>query len=115
MSGRSAQYRVVTLLVSHALMSPLKVVFAKLPAAQAAASIQSGPAQQAGTHINRVIKAHSETTVVTMMHLAKPPPGGAAVDECTEYLDNIAALTDSLPLTMLCGTGVGESVITTAI
>ena len=48
-------------------------------------------------------------------HLAKPPPGGAAVDECTEYLDNIAALTDSLPLTMLCGTGVGESVITTAI
>ena len=92
-----------------------QVVFAKLPAAQAAASIQSGPAQQAGTHINRVIKAHSETTVVTMMHLAKPPPGGAAVDECTEYLDNIAALTDSLPLTMLCGTGVGESVITTAI
>ena len=78
-------------------------------------SIQSGSAQQAGAHINRVIKAHSETTVVTMMHLAKPPPGGAAVDECTEYLDNIAALTDSLPLTMLCGTGVGESVITTAI
>ena len=71
--------------------------------------------QQLGAQVNAVIKQHSATTVVSMMHLVPPPADGASVDECGEYIDNLAALTDGLPLAMLVATAQQDSVITTQI
>ena len=93
----------------------IKVVFAKLPPSAGAASIQSGGAQQLGEHVNSVIKSHSSTTVVSMMHLVRPPSEGASVDQCGDYIENLAALTNGLPISMLVATGQQESIITTQI
>jgi hypothetical protein len=93
----------------------ITIVFAQLPIISGAASIQSGGVQQAGAQVNAVIKQHSGSTVVSMMHLVRPPANGASADQCGEYLGNLAALTDGLPLSMLVSTAQQESVITTQI
>jgi amino acid transporter len=93
----------------------IKIIFTQLPKATSSASIQSGGTQQLGAQVNAVIKQHSATTVVSMMHLVPPPADGASVDECGEYIDNLAALTAGLPLAMLVATAQQDSVITTQI
>ena len=92
----------------------IKVVFVKLPSSGGAASIQSST-PQLGAHVNSVIKSHSSTTVVSMMHLVRPPTDGASVDQCGDYIENLAALTSGLAISMLVATGQQESIITTQI
>lgn len=96
----------------------IKIVFAQLPKharLTPVSSIQAGGIQQLGAQVNAVIKQHSATTVVSMMHLVRPPADGASADQCGEYLGNLAKLTDGLPLAMLVSTAQQESVITTQI
>jgi hypothetical protein len=89
--------------VAARIDAEIKVVFTKLGAARNAA------------HLNQVIRSHSETSVVSMMHLRDPPPPAAAAAECEAYVDELGALTQGLPLAMMVATAQREAVITTAI
>ena len=103
-------------LAAARITAEVKVVFTKLPDAPAAGSIQSTTASgtRIGSHINQVIRAHSETSVVSMMHLVQPPTA-TEEETCGQYIDELSALTQQLPLCMLVSTGQRKSVITTAI
>ena len=103
-------------LAAARITAEVKVVFTKLPDAPAAGSIQSttAPGTRIGSHINQVIRAHSETSVVSMMHLVQPPTA-TEEETCGQYIDELSALTQQLPLCMLVSTGQRKSVITTAI